>query len=384
MKLRFSLRTLLIVTTLACIAIVVVGGPFRIYYAAERHRKALAHFDHMPFLHDGFVHIQNGRWINAPPSKSRWVDFARQRIHPLAYVRMSNMYVASDWSASRDKFKEFRNLVGLQEISAFIDSFSMEDAKNLNAIPELNACIFKTLGPVEPGAMELLTGNRRMKKFILHPIGLETCKAISKNTSLIEVGVGGQGFTIEHLEVICKSRSIERLILFEVKCDADMIAAIGQLKQLKELELFDTGFDAAELEEVSKLALESVIIDMLAQELSAPITILAQNPNLRKLEIRKPFPRTEGDLASFAKCPNLELLKLSECVIDAESLAMLGKIPSLKIATFSGNLANEVAQVFVDSVPGRELTLYTNGFRESHKPGGKRIFVCGKPMATQD
>lgn len=385
MRFRFSLRTLLILMVIVCVVLGLTTNQFlNVYGTAERHRKALQVLSGNPFLHDGFYQLENGRLRNAPPSDSRWVDFARQRIHPLAYIKMSKMYVTSDWSAHRHTFKELRNLNGLHELSANIDDFTKEDAKQINAIPELRECIFGVTGPVDTTAMASVASNPRLKKFILHPTDSETCSAIANNRSLIEVGVGGKGFSPEDMQTICKSRSIEKLILINAVADLKMLAPLSQLPQLKAIELGDVRAVEETFAELSKLRLIHIAIEGPSPGVKFPVTKLSENPELQRFTSHCPIAREPNDIKSFTKCSKLEELSLTECVIDAESLNALRECPALKIAAFSGDLPDELAQAFVDAIPGRQLTLYANGLWRSHeKPNGKREFTSTKKPAPK-
>ena len=51
------------------------------------------------------------------------------------------------------------------------------------------------------------------------------------------------------------------------------------------------------------------------------------------------------------------------------------------LLAFAGELPEELAQQFVDEVPGRELTLYPEGLREWHKSPSKVKKYASKAIA---
>ncbi len=376
MRFRFSLRTMLIVTTLVSIALALTtNGVVTVYYDAQRHQKAIALFDKRSFMCNGNF---GNRGVVPGPTKSSWILFAREQIHPWAYAEMKSLYVHSNWSTVRPTFKQFRDVNGLQELIGQIDSLTMEDARNIYAIPQLRTCIFATLGPVEPGAMPLIASKPGLKDFRLHPVDLETMAAIAKNPSLTDLFVGESGVTLETMHTLCKSRSITKLGLMEMTVEAELLTPLAQMPQLMEFELYVCKFDDEVLAELVRLKMERIVIKSFHDSLEMEITPLSKNPALRKLVIQSAFPRVDGDIASFAKCPKLEEIDLSETQVDAESLSALQNMPSLKTAIFTGDLSDEIAQAFVDAVPGRELTLYEKGMFE----GGKRNFTSTNKAAT--
>jgi hypothetical protein len=367
---------MLIVTTLVSIVLAVTtNGVVTIYFNAERHLRAIKSFDERSFMCNGdFGHKK----AVIGPSNSAWISFARDRIHPWAYAEMKSLYVHANWSTVRPTFKQLRDVNGLQELSGQIDSLTMEDAKNIYAIPQLRTCIFATQGPVEPGAMPLIASKPGLKDFRLHPVDLETMAAIARNPSLTDLFVGERGVTLESMQTLCKSRSITKLGLMEMTVEAELLKPLAQMPQLKEFELYVCKFDHEVLAELVRLKMESIVIKSFHDALKMEITPLSNNLELRKLVIQSVFPRTDDDIATFANCPKLEELDFSEVQIAAESLSALQNMPSLKTVTFTGDLSNEIAQAFVDAVPGRELTLYESGMFKS----GKRTFTSTKKTAT--
>ena len=359
MRFRFSLRTMLIVTTLVSVLMgLAANGVFTIYLDAERHQKAIESFSGRSFMCNG---LSTNRGVFPGYSESSWVLLARKRIHPWAYAEMKSLAVNDNWSAVRPTFKQFRYVNGLEEFSGRADSFTKEDAKHINACPKLRECLLTTLGPVEPGAMTLVASNTKLKKFGQYPVDSETISAIAQNPSLIDVYIGGVSVTPSSIQLLCSSRSIERLQIMDSNVGVELIKPLTQMPQLKELELYMCKIDDEVLTALVRLKIESVVIKQFGTPLKMEITPLSKNPALRKLVIQSAFPRTDGDIASFAKCSKLEELDLIQTQVDAESLSALKNMPSLKSATFTGDLPDEVAQAFVDAVPGRELSLFETG-----------------------
>lgn len=359
MRFRFSLRTMLIVTTLVSVLMgLAANGVFTIYLDAERHQKAIESFSGRSFMCNG---LSTNRGVFPGYSESSWVLLARKRIHPWAYAEMKSLAVNDNWSAVRPTFKQFRYVNGLEEFSGRADSFTKEDAKHINACPKLRECLLTTLGPVEPGAMTLVASNTKLKKFGQYPVDSETISAIAQNPSLIDVYIGGVSVTPSSIQLLGSSRSIERLQIMDSNVGVELIKPLTQMPQLKELELYMCKIDDEVLTALVRLKIESVVIKQFGTPLKMEITPLSKNPALRKLVIQSAFPRTDGDIASFAKCSKLEELDLIQTQVDAESLSALKNMPSLKSATFTGDLPDEVAQAFVDAVPGRELSLFETG-----------------------
>ena len=350
---------MLIVTTLVSVLMgLAANGVFTIYLDAERHQKAIESFSGRSFMCNG---LSTNRGVFPGYSESSWVLLARKRIHPWAYAEMKSLAVNDNWSAVRPTFKQFRYVNGLEEFSGRADSFTKEDAKHINACPKLRECLLATLGPVEPGAMTLVASNTKLKKFGQYPVDSETISAIAQNPSLIDVYIGGVSVTPSSIQLLGSSRSIERLQIMDSNVGVELIKPLTQMPQLKELELYMCKIDDEVLTALVRLKIESVVIKQFGTPLKMEITPLSKNPALRKLVIQSAFPRTDGDIASFAKCSKLEELDLIQTQVDAESLSALKNMPSLKSATFTGDLPDEVAQAFVDAVPGRELSLFETG-----------------------
>jgi hypothetical protein len=374
MRFRFSLRTFLILVT----AIAVVVGiartvHVRIYEAAERHQEAIE------LLKYGYSVSHDGN-RSTKKKPTLFVSLARKWIHPHAYAEAQKAYL-TEWEHGRGEVGRLKDLYGLHDIRGSIDTLSLKEASEIRAIPALDELNLTVTGHADEGAIALLASSPRLKQLWLGgPVDDKIIDAIRRNQCLKHVHLHSTAFSSELMKLLCKSQSIEHFAFSELEASAEMLAPLSRMRNLRELGLSNSTLSQASLDQLSTLSLTNIYLDNKGEVDWSPKP-LARIPSLKSVIVHGKCRRTEGDIASFADCPHLEQLILSELQVDAASLRSIEKITTLKSVAFAGELPEELAQQFVDEIPGRELTLYPEGLREWHKSLSKVKKYASKAIA---
>lgn len=195
------------------------------------------------------------------------------------------------------------------------------------------------------------------------PVTLSDMRFLAKQ-NLKVLAISKCRISDQALAVIAAMPSLVELNLCLVKLNRRPVDFLGKLKELRVLNIADTGIEADQFESISGLhALEKLNFSGTEQVCKRRhFEIIAGLENLRLLDLEAVGP-DPGDLALLAKLPRLDLLNVARNHLTDEHIKAVCKIPSLKKLNAKENDAltpacleyiagsKSIEQVFISGCP---------------------------------
>jgi hypothetical protein len=384
MRLRFSLRLLLVLITVIAIGLGVwfpwIGG---IKEQVRLHKEALAKIYgsqppppaaplESPTIYESFVR----RFIDGDA-------FARPPDAILGYPGHKHREVIDLMGRPRSKDAEAaldiaRDLYGIPNILICVDKFTIAQARSISPQTKLKSLYIDCL-ELEPGATRELAKLSHLESFAMPgAVDDDAMLLLRRHPRLKSILLNCEKLNASAAQDLVRQKQLEAAILIRARAGSPFLSALSGHPNLIKLELFDCDCNSDDVKVLASLPkLQVVDIDGSGSLAAGAWKNLAQAQDLRTVDVTLDTrPSAEG-VDSLTKCKKLEVLNLEAVILNAEQFQAFAGHPSLKQIRFRGKFPDSEIETFLRSTPNCYVGMYKPD-SEGYGPGKTGMGLRGK------